>query len=134
MQAGSISAPAIPGQPGVASADISVNEVTQQYQDATTYKTATGTRNIGVSFAAGVEQKDPITKVPEKKEPDTKTEIPGTTETGYRTVIEVRDVKVSPNNIQTINGNKVIVIDIGGTKTNISLSSLTRDQAIALTK
>lgn len=112
MQAGSISAPAIPGQPGVASADISVNEVTPQYQETTTYKTATGTRNIGVSFAAGVEQKDPTTKVPEKKDPDTVEKDPDTTKTGYRTEIRTQDVKVSPNNIQTINGRQVVVVDV----------------------
>ena len=50
----------------------------------------------------------------------------------FKTEIKVTDVRVSPTNIQTINGNKVIVINSGGTQTNIPLTSLTRTDAMAL--
>lgn len=60
--------------------------------------------------------------------------MPATTTTNYRTEIQTQDVQVRPNNIQTINGNRVIVVNTGGTQTNIPLNSLTRVQAIALTQ
>jgi hypothetical protein len=62
-----------------------------------------------------------------KREPEVKKEE-------VRTEIQTRDVQVSPTNIQTIDGNRVIVINTGGTQTNVPLTSLTRAQAISLSQ
>lgn len=62
------------------------------------------------------------------------------------TTIETRTVTVSPQNIQTVNGNTVVNINSGGTQTSIRLSDLkpvtlssgaiisVRDQVLALSK
>ncbi len=120
MQAGSISTPEIPGKKVVSSVDISAREIVVRIETVDNYTTAFGTRHTGVNIGVWYEGRDP------------QTNVPTTTETNYRTEIQTRDVQVWPNNIQTINGNRVIVVNTGGTQTNIPLSSLTRPQAIAL--
>ncbi len=65
------------------------------------------------------------TGVEGKKESDTQ-------QNGFETNIETRDVQVSPRNIQVINDRQVIVVNSGGTQTNIPLSTLTRTQAMQL--
>ena len=122
MEAGRISTPAIPGNNGVASVEISASEVVVKTETVDNYTTAFGTRHIGVNIGVWYEAKDP------------QTDVPATTTTNYRTEIQTQDVQVWPNNIQTINWNRVIVVNTGGTQTNIPLNSLTRVQAIALTQ
>jgi hypothetical protein len=52
-----------------------------------------------------------------------------------RTDITVENVTVSPTNITVVDGTRVLqVVNSGWTQTNIPLTSLTRDQAIALTR
>lgn len=62
------------------------------------------------------------------------TKKPDVERTDIKTEIQTRDVQVSPTNIQIINGSQVIVVNTGGVTTNIPLTSLTRDQAIALSR
>ena len=68
-----------------------------------------------------------IAKMDNKNKPDIE-------KRNIETKMEIREVQVSPNDITEVNGNSVIVVNSGGTKLNVNLDTLTRDQAIKLTQ
>jgi hypothetical protein len=106
----------IPGKPAT------YRTVTQNIAPTTNYDIQ-GASMIATEVASGVF----VTGASERKDPDTK-------QVNIRTEIGVTEVSVGPNNIQLVDGNRVAVVVSGGTQTNIPLSSLTRDQTIALTR